>query len=318
MPRHAGDADARAHHQRPAVDDKRVFEIVQDFPRRQLGAIDIRGGQQHRELVAAQPRHGIGRPQGAAQPHRHFLQHLVAGVVAERVVHFLEAVEINQQHGEAALITMRSQDRLLQPVLEQRAIGQIGQRIVIGKIRNALIGQVALAPNRGLAQLAIHRRRQPRQVALHDVVVGAGLHRGHGGVFANGARDKNERQIGMLFADDGERLRAAKARHGVVRDHEIPLGFAELATQVGCRVYSARENVVASARERRYNQSRIVLGVFDLQQPQRRHVTRDWLARILRGSQSGKDNRSPNRKNCTPRQAEQTCEIFQGLSPMQS
>ena len=132
-----------------------MFEIVQDLARRKLGAIDIRGRQQHRELVATQPRHRIGRPQGAAQPHRHFLQHLIAGVVAERVVDFLEAVEIDQQHGEAALIAMRSQDRLLQPVLEQRAIGQIGQRIVIGEIGNALIGQVALATNRGLAQLAI-------------------------------------------------------------------------------------------------------------------------------------------------------------------
>ncbi len=88
---------------------------------------DVRGRQQHRELVAAQSGHRVGRPQSAAQPHRHFLQHLIAGVVAERVVHFLEAVEIDQQHGEAALVTMRSQDSLLQPVLEQRPIGQVGQ-----------------------------------------------------------------------------------------------------------------------------------------------------------------------------------------------
>ena len=126
---------------------------------------------------------------------------------------------------------MRSQDRLLQPILEQRAIGQVGQRIVIGEIGDALVGQVALAAHRGLAQLALDRRRQPRQVALHDVVVRAGLHRGDGGVFADRARDEDERQIGMLFADDGQRLGAAEARHGVVRDHEVPLGFAELAAQ---------------------------------------------------------------------------------------
>ena len=104
-----------------------MLEIVEDLSRRQLGAIDIGGRQQHREFVATQPRHRVGRAQGAAQPHRHFLQHLIAGVMAERVVHFLEAVEIDQQHGEAALVAMRSQDRLLQSILEQRAIGQVGQ-----------------------------------------------------------------------------------------------------------------------------------------------------------------------------------------------
>ena len=112
--------------------------------------------------------------------------------MAERVVHFLEAIEIDQQHREPAFVAKRSQDCLLQSILEQRAIRQIGQRIVIGQIRDALIGQVVLAPHRGIAQLALDRRRQPRQVVLHDVVVRAGLHRGHGGVFAVGAGDKDE------------------------------------------------------------------------------------------------------------------------------
>ena len=131
---------------------------------------------------------------------------------------------------------MRSQDRLLQAIVEQRAIGQVGQRIVVGEIGDALVGEVALAADRGLAQLALDRRRQPREVALHDVVVRAGPHRGHGGVFADGARDEDERQIGMLLADDRQRLRAAEARHGVVGDHEVPLGFAELAAQVLGRI----------------------------------------------------------------------------------
>ena len=58
-----------------------------------------------------------------------------------------------------------------------------------------------------------------------------------------------------------------KPGHGVVRDHEVPLGFAELAAQIGGRVYTARENVVSGARKRRHDQSRIILRVFDLQQP---------------------------------------------------
>ena len=119
---------------------------------------------------------------------------------------------------------MRSQDRLLQAIVEERAIRQIGQRVVIGQVGDALVGHVALAPDRGFAQLTLDRRRQPREIALHDVVVSAGPHGGHGGVFANRARDEDERQIGMLLAHDGERLGPAEARHGVVRDHQIPVG----------------------------------------------------------------------------------------------
>ena len=167
----------------------------------------------------------------AAQARRHFLQNQIAGVMAERVVDLLEAVEIDQQHGEALLIAMRAQDRLLQPIEEQRAIGKIGERVVIGQVGDALIGQVTLAPDRRFAQLALDGRSQPREVALHDVVLGAGPHRGDGGVFADGSRDEDERQIGMLLAHDGERLGAAEARHRVVGDHEIPVAIVELAAE---------------------------------------------------------------------------------------
>ena len=70
-----GDADAGADHQRPAVGDERMLQIVQHLARGQLGAIDVGRRQQHRELVAAEPRDRVRRAQGAAQPRRHFLQH---------------------------------------------------------------------------------------------------------------------------------------------------------------------------------------------------------------------------------------------------
>ena len=88
---------------------------------------------------------------------------------------------------------MRAQDRLLQPIEEQRAVGQVGQRVVIGEVGDALVGEVALAADRRFTQLALDGRRQPREVALHDVVVRAGLHRGDGGVFADRAGDEDER-----------------------------------------------------------------------------------------------------------------------------
>ena len=140
-----------------------MLQIVQHLARRQLGAIDVGRRQQHRELVAAEPRHRVGRAQGAAQARRHFLQHQIAGVMAERVVDLLEAIEIDQQDRQALVVAMRAQDRLLQAIEEQRAIRQVGQRIVIGEIGDALVGEVALAPDRRFAQLALDGRGQPRR-----------------------------------------------------------------------------------------------------------------------------------------------------------
>ena len=77
----------------------------------------------------------------------------------------------------------------------------------------------------------------------------------------------------MLLADDGQRLGAAEPRHRVVRDDEVPLRLADLAAQLRGRIHSACENVIAGTRQCRYDQCRIVFPVFDLQQPQRRHVT---------------------------------------------
>ena len=59
--------------------------------------------QEHAELVAAEPRGRVGGAQDRAQPLAHLAEQLVAGVVAERVVELLEAVEIEQQQRQAGV-----------------------------------------------------------------------------------------------------------------------------------------------------------------------------------------------------------------------
>ena len=56
--------------------------------------------QQHRELVAAEPREHVAAPQRAAQPLGDVAQEPVAVVVAERVVDLLEPVEVDQQQAD--------------------------------------------------------------------------------------------------------------------------------------------------------------------------------------------------------------------------
>jgi hypothetical protein len=250
----------------PSIGDERMLQVVKNFPRRQLRAIDVGRRQHHGELIAAQPRHRIRRAQRIAQARGHFLQHHVTGVVSERVVDFLETVQIDQQHREALVVTMRAQDRLLQAIEKQRAVGKIGERVVVREVGNALAGQVALPPDRGLAQFPLDGRRQPREVVLHDVVVRARPHRGDGGVFADRAGDKNEGQIRMLFADDRQRLGAAESGHGVIGDYEIPLALVQLAAQRLRVLDSTREDVVAGSVQRTLDQGRIILRVLDLQE----------------------------------------------------
>ena len=85
------------------------------------------------ELVAAQPRDGIGLPQAAGETLGHDRQQAVAGDVAEAIVDRLEAVQVEDHDRDQALVAPRPGERALQPVLKQRAVGQPGQLVVLGQ-----------------------------------------------------------------------------------------------------------------------------------------------------------------------------------------
>ena len=68
---------------------------------------------------------------GVAQPPAERRQQLVADRMAERVVDDLEAVEVEEQHAPALPSPARAaRARCCEPVVEQRAVGQAGQRVV--------------------------------------------------------------------------------------------------------------------------------------------------------------------------------------------
>ena len=80
---------------------------------------------QHDELVAAEPRHGVALAQVMAQPPRDVLQQAVARLVAEAVVDVLEAVEVDEEERELLAAPLRERERALQRVHEHRAVGQV-------------------------------------------------------------------------------------------------------------------------------------------------------------------------------------------------
>ena len=63
--------------------------------------------------------------------------------MAERVVDALEAVEIEAEHGKA-LAAPQAQERLLQLLAEQRAVGEVGERVVARQVGDLLLLAAAL------------------------------------------------------------------------------------------------------------------------------------------------------------------------------
>ena len=103
-----------------------------------LGAVDA--GQQQKEVVPSEPSDGVAAAHRRHQPLADRAQNLIAAGEAERVVDQLEAVEIEDHHGQLPSISTCPLDRLVQPVIEQTAIRQPGQGIVVGEVANRLFG----------------------------------------------------------------------------------------------------------------------------------------------------------------------------------
>ena len=99
--------------------------------------------EQHRELVAAEPGDDVLRPHARAQPVGDVEQQPVAGIVPEAVVHQLEAVDVEEEHGDGAARIGRGRERAVESGEEARAVRQAGERVVVGAVRE--LGLDALA-----------------------------------------------------------------------------------------------------------------------------------------------------------------------------
>ncbi len=92
-----------------------------------------RAADQGGELVAAEPGDGVPAADGALEPAGGLDQQLVADLVAGGVVDRLEAVQVEEEHGDpGARLVLRASGCQggPQPLGEQRPVGQVGERIV--------------------------------------------------------------------------------------------------------------------------------------------------------------------------------------------
>ena len=100
--------------------------------------------QQQHEFVAPQAGHGVALAQSLGQARGHRLQQAVAHRVAQRIVDELEIIQVDEHNPDRVGVARRKGDRLVEPVVEQGAVGQERERVMVG-----LVFQLGLVTQRG-------------------------------------------------------------------------------------------------------------------------------------------------------------------------
>ena len=106
---------------------------VRDAPAHALGRLQglvgVGLGQDHGELLAADPGHQLARPRLGREHVRGVLEHPVAHLVAVHVVDALEVVEVHQHQRQAALAAAGALHLGPQALVEGAVVGEAGQRV---------------------------------------------------------------------------------------------------------------------------------------------------------------------------------------------
>jgi hypothetical protein len=92
-----------------------------------------------RKLVAADARERVDLAYARLEPSRAQFEQPVAGRVPKGVVDALEAVQIEEQDRNHAITVAQASQRVIQPLAQQLAVGQVRDRIVQGKVAGALL-----------------------------------------------------------------------------------------------------------------------------------------------------------------------------------
>ena len=133
--------DPGAH--RLAVDHEFVRQRLREFFGERLAGLRLLAVDDQAELVAGQPRHHTAAGAGLHAA-RNLDQELVAHRMAEHVVDFLQAVEVDAQHREFLIRAGAGLDHLRQRLQEGGAVRQIGQAVMVRHMRHPRFGLAAV------------------------------------------------------------------------------------------------------------------------------------------------------------------------------
>ena len=138
IPRVNADADAGCDTEFLPENIERAGDVGQDLVRH-LG--DIFGLahilEQDHELVASEAGDGVGLTNAVPEPVSDLPQQCVPGVVPQRVVDILEAIEVDEQHRQILGVAARAGNCGVEDQAEAGAVRQRRQAVVIGKVLNA-------------------------------------------------------------------------------------------------------------------------------------------------------------------------------------
>ncbi len=159
-----GDADADGgHHFVPGPQRDRVAQRPEDGRRHLAGLVGRRDAlQQDDELVTSVARERVAGPHRPAQALGDDAQELVTQLMPEVVVDHLEAVDVAEEHGHRAAGPVGLQQRVVEMVEEEAAVGQAGQRVLERVASQLLLEGLAFG---GVAE---HYDRSRRGRAPHD------------------------------------------------------------------------------------------------------------------------------------------------------
>jgi hypothetical protein len=96
------------------------------------------------KLIAPDAGQGIGLAHDAGQPSGDAAQDVVAREMPEPIVDLLEAIDVEVQQGQRAVLAFRPGCGVGQAILEQVAVREAGQRIVVGLVDETLQQWLAL------------------------------------------------------------------------------------------------------------------------------------------------------------------------------
>ncbi len=113
-------------------------------------ALGLLAVEDQRELIAGQPREGVLRADQASKPSRRHRQEAVACLEAEALIDGLEAIEIDHDHIELAIIFhVRPTHGDFEPIHEQSPVGQAGHAVANGIGQQTFLGPL---PARDIAE----------------------------------------------------------------------------------------------------------------------------------------------------------------------
>ena len=88
-------------------------------------------GQEHRKLVAPQPRHQVVLADAPQQPGGYLTQKLIAGIMTQRIVDGLETVQVQQEQCSSSAQGPTPRQSFFELQAEARAVRQPGQLIEV-------------------------------------------------------------------------------------------------------------------------------------------------------------------------------------------